>query len=237
MVNGHRVAAMGPRRMIRRRRAVAPGSTWLHDKSELSKMIDKTHFFELSQRDPQDVCGQALCEYDTNGEQYILRVWDDEYRISPDRMAVDSAVVHGNSSFDYFGLFAVHYLLGAKPADLSNEWISEKDIPGGATFFRGPHAIPTALISDRFGNDIDRFTKRCKKLLGTPLDMADVAYRFEITSRIPVAVLYWQGDDDFPAESSILYDKTIIDHLASDVVYALAVGICRRLGQPIGAST
>ena len=63
--------------------------------------------------------------------------------------------------------------------------------------------------------------------------MADAAYRFKITPRIPVAVLHWTGDDDFPAESKILYDRTITEHLASDIIYALAVGICKRLEKPL----
>jgi hypothetical protein len=59
--------------------------------------------------------------------------------------------------------------------------------------------------------------------------MADAAYCFNIVPHIPVAVLYWAGDEDFPAESKILYDSTIGEHFALDVVYALAVGICHRL--------
>jgi hypothetical protein len=64
--------------------------------------------------------------------------------------------------------------------------------------------------------------------------MADAAYSFRITTRIPVAVLYWIGDEDFPAESKILYDRTIAENLASDIIYALAVGICERVGTPLG---
>jgi hypothetical protein len=64
--------------------------------------------------------------------------------------------------------------------------------------------------------------------------MADAAYSFKITPRIPVAVLYWRGDDDFPPESKILYDRTITEHLASDIIYALAVGICEKLEKPLG---
>ena len=44
-----------------------------------------------------------------------------------------------------------------------------------------------------------------------------------------MAVLYWRGDDDFPAECKLLYDRTIQEHLAADIVYALGVGICRTL--------
>ena len=47
-----------------------------------------------------------------------------------------------------------------------------------------------------------------------------------------MAALYWCGDDEFPAEAKILYDRTITEHLATDIIYALAVGVCRRLASP-----
>ena len=141
---------------------------------------------------------------------------------------------HTQNIHDYFYLFMIHYLLQSKETELSNEWISEKDIPGGATFFRGPHEIPTKLISLRFNNNINEFKARCEQLHGTPLNLADAAYSFRITPRIPVAVLYWIGDEDFPAESKILYDRTIAEHLASDIIYALAMGICERIGKAPG---
>jgi hypothetical protein len=71
------------------------------------------------------------------------------------------------------------------------EWISEKDIPGGTTFFRGPHEIPTDLISVRFNSNINVFKKRCEQLNDIPLNMADAAYGFEITSVLTVAPFRW----------------------------------------------
>ena len=65
---------------------------------------------------------------------------------------------------DYLYLFMIHYLLQSKETELFNEWISEKDIPGGTTFFRGPHEIPTKLISLRFNNNINKFKARCEQL-------------------------------------------------------------------------
>ncbi|MDY7037806.1 MAG: DUF3786 domain-containing protein, partial [Thermodesulfobacteriota bacterium] len=137
-------------------------------------------------------------------------------------------------SHDYFYLFIIHYLLKSKEIEISNEWISEKDIPGGVSFFRGPHKIPSHLISGKYDNDLKAFSQRCEELHGIPINMADAAYRFKITSHIPVAVLYWAGDDDFSPESKILYDKTITEHLASDIIFALAVEICTRIGSPTG---
>ena len=200
----------------------------------MTDLIDRIHFQELSERDPNDVCRRASCRYDDINELYILSVWGDEYGIFPKQLKIKCMDNNTQSLHDYFYLFIIHYLLKSKEIEISNEWISEKDIPGGTTFFRGPHEIPTNLISHRFSNNINGFKDRCEQLHGTPLNMADAAYSFQITPRIPVSVLYWKGDDDFPAESKILYDRTINEHLASDVIYALAVGICERLGKSLG---
>jgi len=197
-------------------------------------LVDKIHFQELSERNPKDICRRASCKYDDMNKLYTLSVWGDEYGIFPNQLKINCMGNNTQSLHDYFYLFIIHYLLKSKEIEISNEWISEKDIPGGTTFFRGPHEIPTKLISFRFNNNINEFKERCEQLHGIPLNMGDAAYSFKITPRIPVAVLYWRGDDEFPPESKILYDRTITEHLASDIIYALAVGICERLGKPLG---
>jgi hypothetical protein len=195
----------------------------------MTMLIDSIHFKKLSEQDPVDVCRRASCTYDDANLCYALRVWGDAYRIFPHQHKIDCIRDRTPILPDYFHLVMVHFLLGAKDIEPRCEWISEKDIPGGTTFFRGPHEIPTKLISTRFKNNLKGFSKACAQLKGVPLKMADAAFTFEMTSRIPVAILYWVGDEDFPAESKILYDRTITAHLASDVIYALSVGICQRL--------
>jgi len=194
----------------------------------MTNTIDATHFQELANLNPEEVCQRTSCNYDYSSKCYSLPVWDFDFTVCPDLLKIGCA---GSSKpHEYFSLFAIYYLLRAKAIEISGNWISEKDIPGGPTFFRGPHEIPTALISNRFGNNVSGFKESCEQLNKVPVDMADAAYRFEITDRIPVAVLYWTGDDDFPAESKLLYDQTLTKHVALDIVYALSIGVCQRLG-------
>ena len=196
----------------------------------MTNSVDMIYFQELSEQNPKDVCRRTLCKYDDKNKFYTLSVWGDEYAVYPHDFKIDRMTNNFQSPHDLFYLFIIYYLLKSKEIEISNEWISEKDIPGGVTFFRGPHKIPTHLISNRYSNNIKEFRKRCEQLHGIPLDMADAAYSFKITSHISVAVLYWAGDDDFPPESKILYDKTITEHLASDILFALAVEICKKIG-------
>jgi hypothetical protein len=47
--------------------------------------------------------------------------------------------------------------------------------------------------------------------------------------RIPVAVLLWDGDEDFSAESKVLFDRSIAEHLTLDIIFSLADIVCRRV--------
>lgn len=199
----------------------------------MTDAVDKVNFQDLARLEPADVRRRSGCSPDRGETAYAVPVWDDTFVIYPDQYRVDFRQAYSKRVADYFSLFTVHYLLTATERDLKGEWVSEKDIPGGAAFFRGPHEIPTHLIVRGFGNNLDAFRQRCTGLGGTPLDMGDAAFTFDITPRIPVAVLYWIGDDEFPAEAKILYDRSIQHHLALDIIYALAVGVCERLAAEV----
>ena len=198
----------------------------------MSGAVDKTYFRELAEQDPTAVCRRVPgCRYDTAGKCYTLPVWGEEFIICPHEQKIGLSGDDSSGPHDLFNFFIIYYLLRSQGMQVSGEWVSEKDIPGGATFFRGPHEIPTRLISRRYGNRIDAFRKRCGRLHGTPLDMGDAAFWFEIAPGVQVAVLYWIGDDDFPAEAKVLYDKAITDHLPPDVVFSLAVEVCIRIAE------
>ena len=195
----------------------------------MAEIIDTSYFRELDNTSPEILCRLGRCRYNADTHQYSLEIWLDQVVIDPVGRRIDHAGA-GDPPHDYLDLFAIYYLLRAKDIPLQGEWVSEKDLPGGPTFFRGPHLIPTDLISNRFGNDLQKFQLRCAQLGGAPIDMADAAFCFSITADIPVAVLYWTGDEDFPPEAKILYDRSIAQQFSLDIVWALAVGVCARIG-------
>ena len=196
----------------------------------MTDTVDESYFQELAGKDPSDICKVSLCNYDPSNDVYLLTVWGEEFIIDPR----NSSIVRKGASHSevnvLLGLFIIYYLLRVKEITLSGDWISEKEVPGGAAFFRGPHEIPTHLVAKTYGNNLDEYEKRCTELGGTSLPMADAAYRFSITPRIPAAVLLWEGDSEFPPEAKLLFDKTIAEQLPPDVIFSLSFEICRRIG-------
>jgi Domain of unknown function (DUF3786) len=199
----------------------------------ITNLIDKSYFDELSGRNPDEICRLASCRYENVTKSYTLSAWGDDYLICPEEYRIDCIKQNNSKPHEYFYLFLIYYLLNTKKNNSKPEWISEKDIPGGATFFRGPHEIPTILISEKYKNDLEWFEERCAVLGGQKLDMADAAYSFKIVQHIEIAVLYWIGDEDFSPEAKILYDRTIIDHLSLDIIFSLAVAVCERIGNTL----
>lgn len=195
----------------------------------MADLIDKGHFLTLARMAAPEVTARVPAVYLEQEQSYALELLDSRCIISPGDYTV-SFPEGFPQLHEYLKLFAIHYLLTGQNVTPQNEWISEKDMPGGATFFRGPHEIPTRLITQRVENSLDTFHQICCARGGKPLDMADAAYTLQVTERIPVAILYWLGDEDFPAEAKLLFDRSITSHFALDIVFSLAVGLCTELG-------
>lgn len=197
----------------------------------MTTYVDHNYFQELANAAPAQICRKGRCRFDPVGRSYFLDIWGEEYVVDCERKRIERTGSGHPEPHEFFYLFVIYYLLSSQDTQPSGEWISEKDLPGGATFFRGPHRIPTELIGDRFGEDLEGFKKWSRELGGIPLNLADAAFRFDIAPDIPVAVLYWRGDEDFPAETGLLYDRSITKLLPLDILFALAVAICSRIGR------
>ncbi|MBU1341569.1 MAG: DUF3786 domain-containing protein [Proteobacteria bacterium] len=193
--------------------------------------IDKANFLDLKSLNPEEVVSRTGCKYDKTTEQYYLTIWEHLYCVDLKTCEVRPVGPGLKTYHGYLSLFILYYLMKSKNILPLNVWVSEKDIPGGAAFFRGPHTIPVDVITTRFGEKLDLFKKECENLGGIPIELADAAFEFQITPTIPVAVLYWLGDDDFPSDAKLLFDKTIAQHLPLDIIYALAVEVCHLVGK------
>lgn len=197
----------------------------------MSELIDKTNYEDLKACDPDEVVKRVKCIYDSGLNCYTVRIWGHDYTVDFNKFRVSAKSEDPPAYQGMMDLFIVYYLMQSKDLPPSGEWVSEKDIPGGAGFFRGPHLVPADLIVKRFGDDLENFINACGAAGGKKLDLADAAFSFEITPTIPVAVLYWQGDEDFPSEAKLLFDRTIQEHCPLDIIFSLAVEVCWRLSK------
>ena len=72
------------------------------------------------------------------------------------------------------------------------------------------------VVRDAVSNDIEKFKSACLALGGQPLAFASASFEFAPLSRVPLQVVYWLGDEDFPSSCKILFDASATHYLPID---------------------
>lgn len=81
-------------------------------------------------------------------------------------------------------------------------------------------ANPTAQY---FDEHLEIFRAACLALGGVKLAQGDAGFLFRIFEDLPVAVILWRGDDEFPAGLRYLWDENALQYIRYETMY-YAVG-------------
>jgi len=185
---------------------------------------------DLQQMNPEDVCHKACVTFDKANACYTVTFMGKPYRVYPQAERVEGAAGDKLVEDIEFHLLLLTYLLSAQEVPLDGSWVSEKDLQGGALFFKGPHTLPDADVIKRFGKDPHAFVTQGKALGGKEItEYGDAAMKFQALPRIPIACVLWVEDEEFPARVSYLFDPSVQALLPLDVVLALVRCVVQNL--------
>ena len=126
-------------------------------------------------------------------------------------------------------ILILHYFTQAKGTPLANKLISFKELPEGAHYFPTFYLRVIKSLVSRFGNEPYRLPDIAGILDGRKADYGDAAVTVNAFSRVPITLVLWQGNDEFPPEGSIMFDSTISDYLPAEDIIVLCETIVRRL--------
>lgn len=170
--------------------------------------------------EPAEVARRSGVRLDGNGA-YEVEVLNEVYRVDANAREVVRTEPSIPSKPDFNRSIAiVAYLLGAEEIPPVGEWVGPRDLIGGREFFIRHHEVPVRRIVERFGSDKEAFENACRTLGGRPERYADSAFSFLLFPRLPIAVLLWLEDEEFPARATMLVDSTAGRHFQLDALWA-----------------
>ena len=107
--------------------------------------------------------------------------------------------------------------------------IGYKELPGGSVYV--PTFTKRAIkpIIEHFGKEPDRLVDVAAAIGGRKADYGDVAVTIDAFSRVPIMLVLWRGDEEFPPEAKFIFDSTISDYLTTDDVNAVCGIIAWKL--------
>jgi len=195
--------------------------------------IDFDYWDEFARLNPETVCIRTLADYRVREGAYTLPVLNQGYLVLPYQRQIRRLTEKGTPMEEdltrEFTLMVLFYLSHAKNVPLVRKWISEKDLPGGEAFFRGPHALSVDLIEKEYGHDPEGFIEAGKALGATPVRFGDRSLALDVFPRIPIVYILWIGDEEFPPKAGVLFDASIESHFTLDMIWVMVNEVSRRL--------
>ena len=176
--------------------------------------------FELN---PEMVQKNANVIYDDELSTYDLICFGQNIKVSLlDRNVTGTSDTLINELGDYSRLSILNYLVNVREVPLTGQLVRPADLSGGDLFTRGTHILPLDKIADLFNNDKEAFLKKGRKLGGSEIEYGDMSIRLFPFPRIPVVLIVWSGDDEFPPRSSLLFDSSCTFHMPIDILWSTA---------------
>ena len=118
------------------------------------------------------------------------------------------------------GLLILAYLIGANPlARETGKLCSFREIRAAAVF-EGAFLRSIAPYKKMF-RDREDFLRCALAAGGEPLQMGDAAVKMRPFEHIPIVCVFYEGDDEFPSDITVLYDSSITDFIHEENVPTL----------------
>jgi len=116
-----------------------------------------------------------------------------------------------------------HYLNGANGLNPTGQWISYQEIPDGRFYLDAFLRRAKNPMVQVFGSIPEKLMELAVRQYGAvPFDQGDLSVTLQALPLVPVALILWRGDDEFPPEGTILFDRTIPSMLSAEDVAWLA---------------
>lgn len=139
----------------------------------------------------------------------------------------------GKETPSFIASLILTYLVTADGTTPSGRWIGFRELPDGMFYVRAFEGYSGGRLVRELQGGIEAFRHGAQALGGEPLDMGDAGYVFDVLPRIRVALVYWEGDDEFPtqfpAQARVLFEDTAARYLPTDGLAILGSQLVGKL--------
>ena len=168
-----------------------------------------------------------------DGDYIYIRFLDLDYRAHRRTAGVekregDGPYTDGSSFNEVMTLFDV-LCWSREGARLSGEWVTLSALGGGVHSASSPSG-------GMFRNEVERITRREDRLAevlehmgGVVMPKGEPGYQIPVFPFLPVYVQYWRGDEEFPPQLNLLWDRNTTQFLHYETVYYLTNFLLERL--------
>lgn len=190
--------------------------------------LGEKHGWEcLAGLDINNVCKKADVSFESELQRYVLRSFSLNIFISNHDKSIscdgDANNLLTHKLWEYAGLTYLWYLINAEDIPLSGNLIRPDNLKGGHLFTKGTHVLPLNDLAEKYNDDIEGFFQRAEALNADKVLYGDAAIKLFPLPRVPVTIILWRGDDEFPPRADLLFDSTCELQVPVDMLWSIAM--------------
>ena len=127
-------------------------------------------------------------------------------------------------------IIILHYLLQSRGVAIADEWIPYRQLPGAMLFERRFFQMAVNPLLRAFDNNVEGLKKAGLALGGTPITRTgDAAFKFTALPKLPMACIFYQGEEGIPSSVNILFDASAPEYLPTEDLSLVGVYLVNAL--------
>ncbi|MBC7106742.1 MAG: DUF3786 domain-containing protein [Firmicutes bacterium] len=178
--------------------------------------------------DPAHMAAAGGASWDPGGRVLRLRYFGRDLEVAAETGEISAGPgpwrLTGNDR-----TLVLQYLTGASGLPPRGRWLSFLELPDGGHHYGPFREEALEPLARGFDGRAEEFVKAGRLLGGAEARMADAALVIPAFPKLPMAVLLWHGDEEFPARAAILYDSVAPTHLSTASLYVLGCELARKM--------
>lgn len=171
------------------------------------EMVPFEHYVEqLRALDPAETSARTGLPFDPEAGCFSMRLLYADYRVYwPEfRIESDQANALALSSIPA-QIFLIRFLLEGCASVGSGNFLTYREMPWGDVYLTPFTGRCLTRAAFTFGTRLNAFKAAAEKIPAVPIRYGDAAYQIEVMPGYEIRLIVWEGDDEFPPNSQILF--------------------------------
>jgi hypothetical protein len=179
---------------------------------------------------------ESICQINGFERAVLVKYLNHSYRITVPGITISREGGDGQIELRD-KILILHYLTRATGRPLSSQLIAYQELQEGSAYY--PTFIKRAVkpLIDHFGQTPEKLLEVSREIGGFLANLGDFAVTIPAFSRVPLTLVIWKGDDEFPPNANILFDNTILEYLPVEDINVLCQTVSWQLVKSLSGKT
>ena len=183
---------------------------------------------ELAGRSSRELALRTGARYDANTQEFSLEVFGKTFLVHyPDFQVIEAE--NGAIASVKRQALILYYFKTANGTPTAGRWISFRELLDGMNYEKAFQGYSGDALVRALQGNLSRFKAAAEALRGIPQPMGDAAYSFWALPKVPLALVFWEGDEEFPARIQVLFDASAPNYLPTDSLAGLGAELCSMI--------